>query len=301
MRMITGTGGFAIARSWVAVGASIGMLAAVTLSSATVAGAADTETIVGNTSSILVSADTTLQSWKNEKNQDNAAKSYIGALQPQGYGEFGEAFESTDTNDGTDAKMGLLSFDLSRYDSTPVSATLRLSYLGYAGRTSTDEQRTDSIVITAVDDTQCANDADSCAPNTATWRTRPRFDATDGRQVARSNEFIVGLTKYGDNMTVSSATTVDVDVTDIVKNQMEQGRKSLTLAMGGKQTYRRSVRKLRRCVQPFRCRSFNGTSVDCARSGEALLLGNWCPDEDKISSRGVVPISGLDCYSCQHQ
>lgn len=232
MRMITGTGGFAIARSWVAVGASIGMLAAVTLSSATVAGAADTETIVGNTSSILVSADTTLQSWKNEKNQDNAAKSYIGALQPQGYGEFGEAFESTDTNDGTDAKMGLLSFDLSRYDSTPVSATLRLSYLGYAGRTSTDEQRTDSIVITAVDDTQCTNDADSCAPNTATWRTRPRFDATDGRQVARSNEFIVGLTKYGDNMTVSSATTVDVDVTDIVKNQMEQGRKSLTLAMG---------------------------------------------------------------------
>ncbi|MFQ8870535.1 MAG: discoidin domain-containing protein, partial [Varibaculum timonense] len=61
------------------------------------------------TNSVYTSADTTLQSWQNEKVTSMAAKPYIGALRPgTNYGVFGEKFVSSDVSDGTDAKMGLL-------------------------------------------------------------------------------------------------------------------------------------------------------------------------------------------------
>ena len=76
------------------------------------------------------SADTTLQAWAGEKNEKKNTAAYVGALQPEGdYGDFGEKFKSTDVNDGTDAKMGLMTFDLSDYTAAPEHSILTLTYL----------------------------------------------------------------------------------------------------------------------------------------------------------------------------
>ena len=181
-------------------------------------------------STIQASADSSLQTWQNEKITNMQARSYIAALQPQGYGDFGEKFESTDVNDGTDAKMGLITFDLSHYSKAPKNARISLTYLGTAGPAK--HNGTDTVKITAVDDTQCTNNASSCSTSEATWANRPRFDSSDGRIVIESAPFELKELQYKDNMSVTSSENVQLDVTKIVRDQFAKNNKKITFALG---------------------------------------------------------------------
>lgn len=151
------------------------------------------------------SADTTLQAWASEKNQKKNTAAYVGALQPAGdYGDFGEKFKSTDVNDVTDAKMGLMTFDLSDYTAAPEHSILTLTYLGYAGADKT-ATATDKVKVVAVDTSRCTGTA-PCDTNNATWANRPDFEVTDTTKTATSHAFAYGSKKYSDGMTVESAT-----------------------------------------------------------------------------------------------
>ncbi|MBT1181776.1 glycoside hydrolase N-terminal domain-containing protein [Bifidobacterium sp. CP2] len=182
---------------------------------------------------VNVAADSTLQAWKTEKTQNFSGKTYVGAMLPAGYESLGEGFKSTDTNDGTDAKMGLLRFDLTKYQgNAPKSAKLELTYIGYKGDFAATD--TDTIKLTAVDEAKCTN-GDSCTVENATWANRPDFDATaEGAVVAESEPFALGGYKLAGNdkdMQVTG-TKVSVDVTDIVTQAIAAGKTSVTLAMG---------------------------------------------------------------------
>ena len=69
----------------------------------------------------IYGADSTLQAWANEKTASHSAKPYIATLHPTSgvrrllasHGAFGEGFVSG-PSDTTDAKMGMLSFDLEK-------------------------------------------------------------------------------------------------------------------------------------------------------------------------------------------
>lgn len=181
---------------------------------------------------MYASADTTLQSWQNEKVTSMADKPYIGTLRPGNqYGTFGEKFISADVNDGTDAKMGLLSFDLTKYEEAPQKAVLKLTYVGFRGSPRADD--TTSISAIAVDTQKCTNNANSCSPATATWATRPNF-TSENAQIATSNSFQFGSTVYaGDAIEIVPANTkeVTIDVTAIVSAQINAGHKSVTFAL----------------------------------------------------------------------
>ncbi|PLS24901.1 glycoside hydrolase N-terminal domain-containing protein [Bifidobacterium imperatoris] len=185
----------------------------------------------GNTTTVTPIADTTLQAWANEKTQTKNTAAYLGALQPNGYGDFGELFESTDINDQTDAKMGLMTFDLSAQTAAPEHAALTLTYLGYAGAQQSADA-TDTVHVTAVDTATCTTAA-ACDVNSATWASRPKFDATNATK-AQSDAFTLGSVKYADRMTVSASNTtkVTLDVTDIIREQFEAGHTLITLALG---------------------------------------------------------------------
>lgn len=184
------------------------------------------------TNSVYTSADTTLQSWQNEKVTSMAAKPYIGALRPgTNYGVFGEKFVSSDVSDGTDAKMGLLSFDLTKYEEAPQKAVLKLTYVGFRGSPRATD--TTSISVMAVDTQKCTNQASSCPPSSATWATRPSF-SSDNAKIATSGAFEFGNTTYtGDAIKIVTANTkeVTVDVTEIVASQIKAGHKSITFAL----------------------------------------------------------------------
>lgn len=121
--------------------ATVGMLLAGLPASAVAVGttrAAASDASSSTTATITPSADTTLQAWASEKNEKKNTAAYVGALQPEGdYGDFGEKFKSTDVSDVTDAKMGLMTFDLSDYTAAPEHSILTLTYLGYAGADKT--------------------------------------------------------------------------------------------------------------------------------------------------------------------
>ena len=148
------------------------------------------------------SADTTLQAWASEKNEKKNTAAYVGALQPEGdYGDFGEKFKSTDVHDVTDAKMGLMTFDLSDYTAAPEHSILTLTYLlRRADRTAT---ATDKVKVVAVDTSRCTGTA-PCDTNNATWANRPDFEVTDTTKTATSHAFAYGSKKYSDGMTVES-------------------------------------------------------------------------------------------------
>ena len=184
------------------------------------------------------SADTTLQAWASEKNEKKNTAAYVGALQPEGdYGDFGEKFKSTDVHDVTDAKMGLMTFDLSDYTAAPEHSILTLTYLGYAGADKT-ATATDKVKVVAVDTSRCTGTA-PCDTNNATWANRPDFEVTDTTKTATSHAFAYGSKKYSDGMTVESgnAKKVLLDVTDIIKAEFAKfsagaTEKKITLALG---------------------------------------------------------------------
>ena len=184
------------------------------------------------------SADTTLQAWASEKNEKKNTAAYVGALQPEGdYGDFGEKFKSTDVHDVTDAKMGLMTFDLSDYAAAPEHSILTLTYLGYAGADKT-ATATDKVKVVAVDTSQCTGTA-PCDTNNATWANRPDFEVTDTTKTATSHAFAYGSKKYSDGMTVESgnAKKVLLDVTDVIKAEFAKfgagaTEKKITLALG---------------------------------------------------------------------
>ena len=183
---------------------------------------------------LSATADTTLQSWQNEKTQSMAGKPYIGALLPSGQGDFGEKFESTNTADSTDAKMGLLEFDLNSEKEAPEQATLQLTYVGYRNLGTKQPTDTTTVKVTAVDTSVCTNGASSCPAATATWATRPKFTVTDSTPVAESEAFTYGSVQYtGDAIQINPANTqkVSLDVTAIVKAQFEAGKKKVTFAV----------------------------------------------------------------------
>ncbi|KAB7790193.1 alpha-L-fucosidase [Bifidobacterium leontopitheci] len=232
---------------WVASAATAGMLLVGLPAAANAADSATTPTpgtSASTTTSVAPSADTTLQSWGSEKTQSMAGKPYVGALQAANKGVFGEQFESSDTADGTDAKTGLLSFDLSDYDSAPDSATFEMTYLGYRPNTTFGDDVTDTIKVTPVDITNCTGDASSCAPATATWAQKPKFSITDTSWVAESAPFKLntGIYYSGDSITVDPNKTakVTVDVTAMVRQQFANGNKVITLAVG--ETQQKEVR-----------------------------------------------------------
>ena len=179
------------------------------------------------------SADTTLQAWASEKNEKKNTAAYVGALQPEGdYGDFGEKFKSTDVSDVTDAKMGLMTFDLSDYTAAPEHSILTLTYLGYAGADKT-ATATDKVKVVAVDTSRCTGTA-PCDTNNATWANRPDFEVTDTTKTATSHAFAYGSKKYSDGMTVESgnAKKVLLDVTDIIKAEFAKFSAGVTLALG---------------------------------------------------------------------
>ena len=184
------------------------------------------------------SADTTLQAWASEKNEKKNTAAYVGALQPEGdYGDFGEKFKSTDVHDVTDAKMGLMTFDLSDYTAAPEHSILTLTYLGYAGADKT-ATATDKVKVVAVDTSRCTGTA-PCDTNNATWANRPDFEVTDTTKTATSHAFAYGSKKYSDGMTVESgnAKKVLLDVSDIIKAEFAKfsagaTEKKITLALG---------------------------------------------------------------------
>ncbi|OKL49912.1 glycosyl hydrolase family 95 catalytic domain-containing protein [Boudabousia marimammalium] len=184
-------------------------------------------------------ADTTLQAWAGEKIQSMNAKPYVAALQPNGHGYFGEQFDSTNTGDGTDAKTGMVTFNLSAFDEAPQNAILRLSYLGWAGGHVPSATDTNTIKVIAVDDTSCTNNASSCPTGQATWATRPRFSGEDGRAIAESQPFAFGSTRYADSMVVHSSTPVDLDVTAIIAEEFAKGpdHKVVTFVIGESKHY----------------------------------------------------------------
>ena len=184
------------------------------------------------------SADTTLQAWASEKNEKKNTAAYVGALQPEGdYGDFGEKFKSTDVHDVTDAKMGLMTFDLSDYTAAPEHSILTLTYLGYAGADKT-ATATDKVKVVAVDTSRCTGTA-PCDTDNATWANRPDFEVTDTTKTATSHAFAYGSKKYSDGMTVESgnAKKVLLDVTDVIKAEFakfgtDATEKKITLALG---------------------------------------------------------------------
>ena len=184
------------------------------------------------------SADTTLQAWASEKNEKKNTAAYVGALQPEGdYGDFGEKFKSTNVSDVTDAKMGLMTFDLSDYTAAPEHSILTLTYLGYAGADKT-ATATDKVKVVAVDTSRCTGTA-PCDTNNATWANRPDFEVTDTTKTATSHAFAYGSKKYSDGMTVESgnAKKVLLDVTDVIKAEFAKfgagaTEKKIALALG---------------------------------------------------------------------
>ena len=184
------------------------------------------------------SADTTLQAWASEKNEKKNTAAYVGALQPEGdYGDFGEKFKSTNVSDVTDAKMGLMTFDLSDYTAAPEHSILTLTYLGYAGADKT-ATATDKVKVVAVDTSRCTGTA-PCDTNNATWANRPDFEVTDTTKTATSHAFAYGSKKYSDGMTVESgnAKKVLLDVSDVIKAEFAKfgagaTEKKITLALG---------------------------------------------------------------------
>ena len=180
---------------------------------------------------VNVAADTTLQAWKTEKTQNFSGKTYVGAMLPSGYDSLGEGFKSTDAGDGTDAKMGLIRFDLAKYQGkAPVSARIVLTYIGYKGDFAADDN--DTIKVTAVDETKCTN-GETCRVEDATWANRPDFDATK-QTVAESEPFAFGGYKLAgaDKDMKVTGTTVGVDVTGIVANAIADGKSAITFAIG---------------------------------------------------------------------
>lgn len=179
---------------------------------------------------VNVAADTTLQAWQKEKTQNFSDKTYIGAMLPSGYNSLGEGFKSTNTSDGTDAKMGLIRFDLSKYqNNAPKSAKIDLTYIGYKGNFAATD--TDTIKVTAVDESKCTGNA-SCTVEDATWANRPDFDATQ-QTVAESEAFELGGYKLAgaDKDMKITGTKVSVDVTDIVAKALADGQTSVTFAL----------------------------------------------------------------------
>ena len=173
------------------------------------------------------SADTTLQAWASEKNEKKNTAAYVGALQPEG----------DYVHDVTDAKMGLMTFDLSDYTAAPEHSILTLTYLGYAGADKT-ATATDKVKVVAVDTSRCTGTA-PCDTNNATWANRPDFEVTDTTKTATSHAFAYGSKKYSDGMTVESgnAKKVLLDVTDVIKAEFakfgtDATEKKITLALG---------------------------------------------------------------------
>ncbi|KAB7790375.1 glycosyl hydrolase family 95 catalytic domain-containing protein [Bifidobacterium leontopitheci] len=181
---------------------------------------------------VNVAADTTLQAWKTEKTQNFSGKTYVGAMLPAGYDSLGEGFKSTNTGDGTDAKMGLLRFDLTKYQgNAPKSAKLELTYIGYKGDFAATD--TDTIKAVAIDESKCTGSG-SCTVENATWANRPDFDATaDGTLVAQSEAFALGSYKLAgtDASMQVTGTKVSLDVTDIVAAAIADGKTAVTFAI----------------------------------------------------------------------
>ncbi|MDO5048551.1 MAG: glycoside hydrolase N-terminal domain-containing protein [Actinomycetaceae bacterium] len=189
---------------------------------------------------VFTTHDSTLQAWANEKTQSNSAKPYIAALHPtpggtategQQYGLFGEGFESTDTSDGTDGKIGMLTFDLSNLENAPNSAVLELTYIGHIR--SADKSA--HVGVALVDTEQCTNSATTCTTDIATWATRPKF-ALEESDVVFADEFDANVagTYTGDSMTVPAdkRRTVTMDVKSLVDSAFESDKKVLTFVVG---------------------------------------------------------------------
>lgn len=177
---------------------------------------------------IYTSADTTLQAWASEKTASHAAKPYIATLHPspggaladgQPYGAYGEGFISADTADQTDAKMGMLTFDLRNLESAPESAFLDLTYIGHRILNPSGDERT-MVGATLVDTTECTNSAPTCETDVATWATRPNFTALEENSALSDpfDPFVADL-YTSDSMTISpdKRKNVRLDVTNLVE------------------------------------------------------------------------------------
>ncbi|WP_311777795.1 glycosyl hydrolase family 95 catalytic domain-containing protein [Trueperella abortisuis] len=192
---------------------------------------------------LSAAADTTLQAWASEKMQTNAGKPYIGTLHPtrggastpnQPYGLFGEGFVSADVSDQTDAKMGMISFDLGSLLKAPEQATLQLTYIGHVVNNLQGTEQA-QVGVALVDTATCTNGATNCATDAATWATRPSFTLT-ADDVAYADEFPVAAAgRYtSDTMTIPAdkRKAVTIDVTDMVRSAFEAGDRLLTFAIG---------------------------------------------------------------------
>ncbi len=200
----------------------------------------DAPTIVKD---IVASEDTTLQAWRQEKTQSNSAKPYIGALHParggaqapgQTYGLFGEGFVSADTSDGTDAKMGLITFNLTSLAEAPRASVVEVTYIGHrVNNVSPTEQA--EVGLALVDTARCTNSAATCPAETATWATRPDFSLSNNNDVVTAQFPYAAANLYtSDSMTIAAdkRATVSFDVTNIVNAAFQAGKKVLTFALG---------------------------------------------------------------------
>ncbi|WP_210382908.1 glycoside hydrolase N-terminal domain-containing protein, partial [Trueperella sp. HMSC08H06] len=211
---------------------------ALTLSAGSIPALADT-----SQKDLPASADTTLQAWASEKTQSNVGKPYIGTLHPtsggisspdQPYGLFGEGFVSADTSDYTDAKMGMISFDLSSLTAAPEEATLQLTYIGHVVNNLQGTEQA-QVGVALVDTDTCTNGAASCDTGVSTWATRPDFTLTTD-DVAFAADFpVAAADRYtSDSMTIAAdkRRAVTIDVTAMVRAAYEAGDRQLTFVLG---------------------------------------------------------------------
>ncbi len=192
---------------------------------------------------IYTAADSTLQAWANEKTASHSAKPYIATLHPtsggaeapgNSYGVFGEGFVSADPSDTTDAKMGMLSFDLENLNEAPQAAYLDLTYIGHrilqAGGDATAH-----VGATLVDTSKCTDSAPACGTDVATWAKRPDFTVDDAN-TAYAEEFDARVADLytSDSMTIPADKRKDVriDVTDLVAKAFEGDARLVTFVVG---------------------------------------------------------------------
>lgn len=154
--------------------------------------------------SVKVSADADTRTWKTEKNTNYGSEGNLLLRQTNNtasYGQFGENFNNTSTDDGTDMKTAFIRFsleDVKEYNIKSVKLALH-----YAGNQNQPGTNTIKFLV--------ARANSDWAENKVTFVTRPAL--IDPANIVESEEF---------SATSSGSRTVNIDVTDLYQTLTEE-------------------------------------------------------------------------------
>lgn len=182
--------------------------------------------------SVPVTADTWVGAWSGDQSVNNSSDLTL-IVRNTGHGLLGEQY----TTGNGDGKISYVQVDLSKLTAgeVPKQATLELTYVGHRS-SSVPADTTDRLLVTPVSDTVCTNGATSCPVSAMTWKSMPKFTATQDN-TASSESFTLGSTVVPEGGGNHQNDPIDgrrigVDVTKFVAQALGAGQTSILFAIG---------------------------------------------------------------------